>query len=173
MPVFSRRVPAPHLTGNYVRYRAFVREDFSECCAYCLFHELIAAGPANFELDHFRPKSRPEFALLVNDFFNLYYSCHVCNHYKGNAWPSKQLEELGYGYVDLCREMFSAHFLDEEDGSWRPLTRLGEYTAAQLRLNRQHLREIRRHLRELAEQKGRAPLDWNYPCKSSLLQIIE
>lgn len=37
----------------------------------------------NFELDHFKPKSDERFASLAADYYNLYYSCHVCNHYKG------------------------------------------------------------------------------------------
>ena len=79
MPVFLRRRNPPPKVNDYTKYRPLVREDFRECCAYCLLHEIIAGGEANFELDHFRPKSHPEFAGLVNGFYNLYYSCHVCN----------------------------------------------------------------------------------------------
>jgi hypothetical protein len=68
MPVFLRRQAPPLKTDDYTKYRPFVREDFRECCAYCLLHEIIAGGEANFELNHFRPKSRLEFAGLVNDF---------------------------------------------------------------------------------------------------------
>jgi len=95
MPVFLRRRTSPLKTDDYTKYRPFVREDFRECCAYCLLHEIIAGGEANFELDHFRPKSRPKFAGLINDFYNLYYACHVCNQYKGQLWPTTELSERG------------------------------------------------------------------------------
>ena len=57
MPVFQRRLQPPLITGGYQAYRPFVREDFAESCAYCLLHELLAAGAENFELDHFYPGS--------------------------------------------------------------------------------------------------------------------
>lgn len=90
MSVFSRRETAPP-PSDRSRYRSLVREDFSECCAYCLLHEFLAGGASNFEIDHFRPKSL--FADLIDDYFNLYYSCHVCNQYKGAAWPSEELAD--------------------------------------------------------------------------------
>ncbi len=115
MSVFTRRVPAPEET-DYTKYRPLVREDFRECCAYCLLHEILAAGADNFELDHFHPKSIPEFAHRVNDFYNIYYSCHVCNHTKGRKWPDEKLISQGYRFVDLCAEDFSEHFREEDDG---------------------------------------------------------
>ena len=91
MAVFCRRETPPGPFQHYSAYRPYVREDFSECCAYCLLSEFLRAGLENFELDHFRPKSLPEFAHLVNDFYNLYYACHPCNHIKGNRWPDPGL----------------------------------------------------------------------------------
>jgi HNH endonuclease len=120
LAVFSRRSSAPQVSGGYQSFREYVREDFSECCAYCLLHELLAGGRDNFELDHFRPKSR--FPELIDNFFNLYYSCHVCNLFKGNAWPSEVMTKLGYRFVDYCRQSFSEQFRQEADGSWTPLT---------------------------------------------------
>ena len=166
MSVFSRRKTAPPPT-HLSRYRPFVRDDFSECCAYCLLHELLAAGAGNFELDHFRPRSL--FPDLANDYFNLYHSCHVCNLYKGAAWPSTELAKKGYGFLDFCRESFSDHFRERADGSWEPLTPLAEYTEARLRLNRPHLLEIRRLLRRLARLQKAPRLSWESPIKSTVL----
>ncbi|MGH9764301.1 MAG: hypothetical protein ACREDR_49125, partial [Blastocatellia bacterium] len=123
MPVFTRRQPPPPFEKSYIKYGPLVREDFSECCAYCLLHEIACSGKDNFELDHFRPKSNPLFASLINDFYNLYYSCHVCNHYKGSFWPAEDLEAEGYRFVDLCAERFSSHFTEDFDGRWSPVTR--------------------------------------------------
>ena len=148
MAVFRRRGSPPGPFKHYSAYRPFVREDFEECCAYCLLHEILAAGQESFELDHFRPRSLPGFAALAHDFYNLYYTCRPCNLLKGNAWPDHSLEAAGYGFLDLCAETFSAHFQEESDGSWLPLSRRAEYTLERLRLNRTHLVKIRRYLRE-------------------------
>jgi hypothetical protein len=172
MPVFTRRQTAPAPKRNYATYRPFVREDFSECCAYCLLHEIVSSGEDNFELDHFRPKSNPLFASLINDFYNIYYSCHVCNHYKGNSWPDSDLEIAGYRFVDPCKERFSAHFKEEPDGRWSALTKAGEYTEAKLRLNRKHLVEIRMLLRDIAQRLGEDAINWDSPSKGQIGRLI-
>ena len=90
MAIFLRPAEAPKVRGKrYTRFRSAVRSAFSECCAYCLLHELLAGGPDNFELDHFCPKSLSQFAHLVHDFFNLFYACHPCNNKKGNQTPAE------------------------------------------------------------------------------------
>jgi len=86
----------------------------------------FAAGIDNFELDHFRPKADPRFSALVADYYNLYYSCHVCNKYKAATWPSTELIERGYYFVDLCKELFSGHFQEEVGGEWSALSRAGD-----------------------------------------------
>ena len=169
MSVFSRRKTAPP-PAEASRYRSLVREDFSECCAYCLLHELLAGGASNFEMDHFRPRSR--FPDLAKHYFNLYHSCHVCNQYKGAAWPSAELAERGFGFLDFCQESFSDHFREKADGSWEPLTSLAEYTTARLRLNRPHLVEIRRLLRRLARLQSAPAVSWDAPIKSAVLSWL-
>jgi hypothetical protein len=173
MPVFRRRTPPPQIKKPYTAYRPLVREDFVECCAYCLLHELAAGGPEAFELDHFKPASRPDLTPVIDDFYNLYYSCGVCNAYKSNTWPTPEQEELGLFFVDLCTDDFSRHFAEDDDGIWHPLTKAGEYTAAKLRLNRQHLVGIRRLLRSLASRRGGDPIDWNRPCKPQIFLLLE
>src|SRR5437016_10978434 len=114
MPHFVRTRPAPKVTGSYRSFRPYVRKDFCRRCAYCLLGERLAAGEENFELDHFRPKSR--FPGLTNDFYNLYYACHPCNRIKLDLWPPKELEERGIGFVDFCGEEFYTHFRSTPDG---------------------------------------------------------
>ncbi|HXD31707.1 MAG TPA: hypothetical protein VN643_11345 [Pyrinomonadaceae bacterium] len=147
MPHFLRRTPAPIVSGGYRAFRPFVREDFSRQCAFCLFSELVAGGEEAFELDHFRPKHR--FPELLNDFYNLYYSCHPCNHIKRDSWPPPALEEQGICFVDLCKEDFASHFSVEKDGTWNGLTNPGNYTIDKLNLNRQHLVIVRGLLERL------------------------
>jgi hypothetical protein len=173
LAVFRRRDLPPILVKHYSEYRPLVREDFEECCAYCLLHEILAAGPDNFELDHFRPQSAPGFTHLADDFYNLYYSCHPCNQIKGKAWPDPALEAHGYGFLDLCSDAFSPHFEERADGFWKPLSRRAEYTLERLRLNRLHLVKIRRYLREIAVERGCDPLDWDVPLRRQFQELLE
>lgn len=104
-------------------------------------HERWAAGAEGFQLDHFRPcKLFPE---LERDFLNLYYACYPCNKKKHDKWPSRELQGQAIGFVDLCRDEFSDHFEECPDGSWRPLTPSAGYTMDSLRLNSEHLKELR------------------------------
>ena len=171
MPVFSRRSEPPSGQDNYQGYRQYVRGDFVECCAYCLLHELLAGGEDNFELDHFQPQSKYRDFSWPQDFYNLYYACHVCNHYKSNSWPKPALLREGYQFVDPCRDNFSDHFQADGSGHWAPVTRAAEYTEARLRLNRRHLVEIRSLLTEIGSLRGIA-LDWNLPLKKQLEALL-
>jgi hypothetical protein len=99
-PHFIRRASAPTTKrSDYRGFRQHVRQDFRKTCAYCLLDETWAAGPENFELDHFRPKSI--FPQLALSYYNLYWSCHVCNRLKRDLWPARHLlerREYRYGY---------------------------------------------------------------------------
>jgi uncharacterized protein (TIGR02646 family) len=148
MSHFLRTVPPPEIRGGYSSFRPHVRNDFQRQCAYCLFLELLAAGEENFELDHFRPKSLfPEHA---QNFYNIYYSCHPCNHLKRDLWPSKDMEQRGLGFVDLCKDEFDMHFRLRSDGRLEGLTAAARFSIDALRLNRAHL--VR--LREILSQFG-------------------
>lgn len=173
MAVFRRRESPPSPVNHYSEYRPCVRDDFQECCAYCLLHEDWAAGRENFELDHFRPKSLSQFASLAKEFYNLYYACHPCNHLKGSAWPEPSLEAAGYVFLDFCAETFSSHFHENADGAWQPLSRGAEYTLERLRLNRKHLVRIRLLLREIASARGVQVVDWNLPARDQLRELLE
>jgi hypothetical protein len=133
----------------------------------------LAGGKENFELDHFHPKSKEdEFAGNVNDFYNLYYSCHVCNKQKGAHWPTADVLRFGCRFIDLCREEFSAHFEAQEDGEWKPLTFAADWASERLLLNRGHLKQIRRLLQRLAVEKGLSPINWNCPTRDHVAIIF-
>lgn len=173
MPVFRRRTEPPAFRRDCRVYRSEVREDFRECCAYCLFPELLAGGMENFELDHFFPKSRAEASdREVNDFYNLYYSCHVCNHQKGAQWPTSGGLVSGCRYIDPCRDDFCDHFHAQTDGHWKPITAAADWTTERLLLNRGHLVQIRALLNQIAEIRGRQPIDWNFPARDQVANIL-
>ena len=136
MARFVRTHPAPIVPGDYTNFRAHVRRDFQQCCAYCLLPELEAAGESNFELDHFRPKSK--FPHLRRDFHNLYWSCSVCNGNKWNWWPSPERERQGIRFVDFCQDNFHDHFRISR-GFWIPLSDAAKYTEQIIKLNSPHL----------------------------------
>jgi hypothetical protein len=173
MPIFVRRATAPPAVSHYRDFRDAVREDFSECCAYCLLSEQFAAGSRNFELDHFKPKSVEAFKHLERDFFNLYYSCHPCNQNKGPDWPSPELIAAGYGFVDYCRETFADHFDEGMSGEWSPTSKPGHYTARRLRLNNPHLVGIRGMLNQIADRRGLPRIDWNRPARDTVRQLMD
>lgn len=128
-----------------------MRADFDSHCAYCLLSEFLAGGEENFELDHFRP--RLLFPELVNDYYNLYYSCHPCNQIKHAKWPSPQRTAQGITLVDLCECDFGDHFVEDRDGFWVGTTPSGHYTIDVLRLNRRHLVAIRGYLKSATIQQ--------------------
>jgi hypothetical protein len=173
MGIFARRSQAPPAQSDYTKYRPEVREDFSTCCAYCLLSELVAHGTENFDLDHFKPKSHPDFSHLAQDFFNLYYACHPCNGYKSNRWPTADLLQRGYRFVDPCTDRFDQHFVSLDDGTWKAKSPAGEYTEAKLRLNRAHLREIRSLLNSIAAERGLPPIDWNMPSQPAIEVLLQ
>jgi hypothetical protein len=168
--IFSHRRPAP-VAKSYRKFRDAIREDFHECCAYCLLHEIVSSGHENFELDHHRPKH--VFPGLVAHYRNIYYACHVCNHRKGKAWPSKQMIRRGRRFVNPCRECFSQHFREEDNGFWTPLTPAAEYTADRIQLNRKHLLDVRAWLIATCDAAGRPRINWDRPTRTQLLSIIQ
>ncbi len=166
--IFSHRLPTPS-ENNYAKYRSYIREDFNECCAYCLRYEIFAGGEESFELDHYKPRSKyPE---LVHQYTNIYYSCHVCNQRKWSHWPSDELDSKGYRFVDTCKENFSTHF-EDNDGYWNPISPAGEYTEAKIRLNSRHHVQIRQMIKGWLSLAGEPSIDWDKPLKSQVIAIV-
>jgi hypothetical protein len=98
----------------------------------------------NFHVDHFRPKSRPEFVELVCSYSNLYLACADCNRNKKGTWPEPGTETVGGRFLDPCEDDLSKHWSIQKDGSFTPTTPEGGYMIAKLRLNRTYLLEWRR-----------------------------
>lgn len=169
--IFSHRSTPPS-EKDYKKYRHKIREDFHESCAYCLMHEIYARGEESFELDHFRPKSRPEFSDLICEYTNIYYACHACNNRKWSHWPSEELQKQGSRFIDTCSELFSEHFLDD-DGYWKPITRAAKYTEQKIRLNSKHNIQIRRMISELLSRFDQPPIDWDRPLKPQIEFLIK
>ena len=134
-----------------------VQGDFERCCAHCYLHELYAAGEHGYKLDHFYPKDERLFPARRNDFYNLYWSYEPCNSKKSNKWPPYEALANGICFVDLCVDDFDQHYRLRTDGRLEPLTTSAAYTIAALRLNDEHLIEIRSFLLKIKRPLDRKP----------------
>jgi uncharacterized protein (TIGR02646 family) len=67
-------------------------------CAYCDGYPIDDTGEE--QVDHFRPKTRPEFYHLVCAWENLFLTCSACNKAKLHQWDDKLLrpDEQGFDF---------------------------------------------------------------------------
>lgn len=86
-----------------------LKRDFGNRCCYCTGSTNEKGGEENFDIEHFRPKSRPEFASLAFTYSNLYYACRGCNLAKGARWPDP--EDLEKWFIDPCEEALYPQYL--------------------------------------------------------------
>lgn len=124
--------------------REEVRQRANFACEFCGVTETDAAG--QLTVDHFHPQARGGADALEN----LIYCCYRCNQYKADYWPQKPGESELW---NPRQEAASAHFLELTDGSLYPLTAIGTFTIARLRLNRPPLVAYRLQKRHQAEEK--------------------
>ena len=146
---FQRRENIPKFT-KYQDYRPYLREDFLQHCAYCTGHEDEMGEEEHFEIDHHRPMSR--FPALINEYSNLYYSCHGCNRRgaKGSKWPSDDLYEAGFRFFDpVAENAYEVHMRQTSSARLLKKTNVGDYSIQNLRLNRDGLVELRRGRRRM------------------------
>ena len=64
---------------------------------------------AAFGVDHYRPKSRPEFATLATLYDNLFYACNCCNSRKGKHWPTEDQWNRGEFIPNPCDHIMFQH----------------------------------------------------------------
>ena len=168
MARFTRTWPPPIVTRkNYGAFKSHVRYDFERCCAYCYLHENhFPRREDEFEIDHFCPQSEfKKVNILSNDFrnphnyYNLYWSCKVCNSSgnKSDKWPPPELLEKGICFVDLCRDSWEHHYLLREDGFLVSLTPSAEWTIQSVNLNDENLIIFRAKLLKNGNSLDKSP----------------
>ncbi|MCK5707629.1 MAG: HNH endonuclease [Candidatus Aureabacteria bacterium] len=143
MTSVRKEIPARTFKVQYSSYRQYkepLRRDFNKRCGYCDDIDHHCNGKKGYHIDHFRPKN--SFPELSRDYSNLVYSCPYCNGGKGADWPAGNSPETfigDEGYIDPCLSTYDNHFARSDDGSIKPLTKLGQYIFKKLNLG------LRRH----------------------------
>lgn len=86
MPAFDypidgvQRKHGPQGYSGYASFRAWLRDDFSFRCTYCLIREQWGRVTGEFDLDHFIAQTTSPSE--ANKYDNLVYSCARCNAMK-------------------------------------------------------------------------------------------
>jgi uncharacterized protein (TIGR02646 family) len=122
MPNISKKIPfrqtAPKRSYNgpelssYRKYKKQLQEDFNQRCGYTDCPDFWFGGVTNFQIDHFKPKSK--FPALTTHYPNLVYSCAFVNRAKSNDFDEKM-------YLDPCEVDYNKHFSRDENGNIFPV----------------------------------------------------
>lgn len=164
--------------GTYRDWKGVLREEGRKQCVYCAIHEANFGGMRNFHVEHYRPKSR--FDGLKNNIANLFYSCGICNSFKGSDWPNDPSDEYtvaAYPDPSICDY---SEILDVNDEAVvQSEVVAGRYLIERLFLNRPQLILARKAARlrgdlrdlsvELKERAEHAPLK----VAERLVEVIE
>lgn len=137
-PRLVRRTNYPSYR-SYKRYRQEIREDCQGRCVYCDVHENELGGDDQMTLDHFRPKSFPEFRALQHKPDNLVWACRLCNGNKDSRWPAIGTDgtyDGEKGFVDPFFDDRRQFFDVGTNGTLIPLADPAQWMILNLRLNR-------------------------------------
>lgn len=135
----EKSVP-PKYGKNYWDWKEYLSKEGKEQCVYCTINIRSFGGIRNFHVEHYKPKAEDKFPQLINDILNLYFSCSICNSFKGDEWPnnpSVALDNKSFpdpskvNYSDFLK--WNDKFLIESDKV------TGTYLIQQLFLNRPQL----------------------------------
>ena len=95
---------------DYRNYKDHLASDFKSRCGYTNCADFWFGGKTNFQIDHFKPKSKyPE---QETKYSNLVYSCSYVNRAKSN--DDKEF------YLDPVNEDYNLHFYRDELGNIYP-----------------------------------------------------
>lgn len=95
--------------GTYRDWKSQLSLEGNNQCVYCSIHEARFGGERNFHVEHFRPKSK--FPDLEDDYTNLFFSCSICNIFKGSDWPSEPCDKYNLAaYIDPAKHNYNSIF---------------------------------------------------------------
>lgn len=149
------KLPAnPPTVGHYRQWKSSLAIEARNRCVYCSVHDARFAGPRNFHVEHFKPKSR--FPKLEKDYANLFFACPVCNVFKGDDWfdaPARAFDQVHYPHP--CDVDYGTLFsLNHQTGVVAGKNVAASYIVHKLGLNRAQLILDRRLNRLLLEYKS-------------------
>lgn len=132
-PHTHQRKHGPSGYLSYERYKAWLRDEFTFRCVYCLFRERwYPNGEYSFGVDHaISQRENPGLALSYD---NLLYACNRCNAYK------RDLEH----FLDPCSEPFGHHIQILANGTVAAKTLAGKDLIDTLDLNEEETVASRR-----------------------------
>jgi hypothetical protein len=143
-----QKVPDSTLEGNYKNpaVREYLRNEANLHCVYCAIHENRVGGVQAFHVDHYRPKSRPEFKSLTHALANLFYACPICNRFKGSKWKNEPTDDHSViGIPDPSKIDYNTLFdIDTSTGTIAGKYIDAKYITEELYLDRSQLRLERR-----------------------------
>lgn len=136
------RIPTPRIpqpsSGTFKDWKPQLAIEGRYRCVYCAIPEAAWGGFRNFQVEHYRPKSR--FTLLTNRIENLFYCCAVCNSFKREDWPNEPTPALDDAcYPSPCDVDYNDLFSVSQKGELTGENTAARYIAERLYLNRKHL----------------------------------
>jgi hypothetical protein len=125
--------------GGYRNWKQQIANEGFNQCVYCAIHEASFGGIRNFNVEHYKPKSK--YGDLVDDIQNLYYACPICNTFKSNDWPADPAADFSnLSYPDPSKVDYSEIMeFDQETGLVKGKYVAGVYIITKLNLNRGQL----------------------------------
>lgn len=83
----DKSATAQPTAGRYSDWKSILAKEASNLCVYCCISDAHFGGIRNFHVEHYRPKKK--FPKLEHVITNLFYSCSICNVFKGDDWPNE------------------------------------------------------------------------------------
>lgn len=96
--------------SDYKRYKNHLSGDFDSRCGYTFCRDFWFGGQINFQIDHFKPKSK--YPDLATNYGNLVYSCSYVNRAKSDDYNEY--------YLDPVETDYNEHFFRDELGNIYP-----------------------------------------------------
>lgn len=127
--------------SKHTKYKSELREDFSGICGYC--GKLDIAVKEDFQIDHFVPQKVDP--IRANDYYNLVYSCRICNRNKWHKWPTNDKDKPNdgeKGFVDPGSEEFDKHLYRENSGEIKYKSNIGKYMYDELKIGTRPIKLI-------------------------------
>ncbi|MBN2836389.1 MAG: HNH endonuclease [Candidatus Delongbacteria bacterium] len=137
--------PKPTNGSCYSDWKQEIAEEGFHQCVYCSISEKAFGGIRNFHIEHYKPKSK--FPELRDEFSNLFYSCSICNCFKGNDWPNEPTKDLSsISYPKPSKINYKNLFVvNTKDGRIDGKNIAASYMIEKLFLNRPQLILERKH----------------------------